>query len=326
MLNAFTVGLRVVGPLTGLRRRVPWREAFAAHLACEPRAHVDGESYLSVYTFDAGMVEHLTAHGTPAGFAGETHAEYVAFDIDREDEIPQALADTRILAGVLEETFEVPTAAIQVFFSGNKGFHVLVPTALWSPIPSANFSRVARIFAERLAAEAKITIDSSIYSRVSMFRSPNSRHPATGLFKIPLTVAQLDRLDVDGVQELAQRPIPDAFSHHEESARCAPLALEWQAAEAEVAKDIAHQAAQHSASEGTARLTRLTKSILRGECLEEGSRHRHLYSAAANLGECGASLHLALELLTEVGRESGLRPSDVAKQIADGHARGSNTA
>jgi hypothetical protein len=325
VLNEFTIGLRVVGPFTGVRRRVPWREAFAAHLACEPRAQ-GGESYLSVFTFDAAMAEHLSARGSPAGFEGETCAEFVTFDIDRENEIAQALADTRILAGVLEETFEAPTAAIQVFFSGSKGFHILVPTDLWSPTPSVDFSRVARVFAERIAAEAKVAIDSSIYSRVSLIRSPNSRHPATGLFKVPLTVDQIDSLDDGEIRELARQPIPAAPSQREASACCSLLAAEWQAAEEEVAKFNAERAAHHSASEGTARLTRLTKSILRGECLDEGSRHRHLYSAAANLGECGASLHLALELLTDVGRECGLRPSDVAKQITDGHARGSNPA
>ncbi len=326
MLNEFSIGLRVVGPLTAQRRRVPWREAFAAHLACEARAQCFGESYLSVFTFDSAMVGHLADQGSPAGFKGETHAEYVAFDIDRKDEIPKALADARTLAGVLEETFEVPTAAIQVFFSGSKGFHVLVPTALWSPTPSVVFSRVARIFAERLAAEAKVEIDSSIYSRVHMFRSPNSRHPTTGLFKIPLAVVQLDSLDIGEIQELARRPMPSTASRQDQVALCTPLAMEWQAAETALEKINADRVAKHSSSEGTAMLTRLTKAILRGEYLDEGSRHRHLYSAAANLGECGASLQLALELLTDVGRESGLRPSDVAKQIADGHARGSNAA
>ncbi len=326
MLNEFSIGLRVVGPLTGQRRRVPWREAFAAHLACEARAQCFIESYLSVFTFDSAMVKHLAARGSPAGFEGETSADYVAFDIDRKGEIPQALADTRTLAGVLEETFETPAAAIQVFFSGSKGFHVLLPTALWSPTPSVDFSRVARIFAERLAGEAKVEIDSSIYSRVHMIRSPNSRHPATGLFKIPLTVAQLDSLNIDEIQKLARQPMNAAASRQDEITFCPPLGMEWRAAETTLATMNVGRAAMHPSSGGTARLTRLTKAILRGEYLDEGSRHRHLYSAAANLGECGASLELALALLTDVGRESGLRPSDVAKQIVDGHARGSNAA
>ncbi len=324
MLNEFSIGLRVVGPLTGQRRRVPWREAFAAHLACEDRAQCFSESYLSVFTFDSAMVKHLAARGSPAGFEGETSTEYVAFDIDRKGEIAKAHADARTLVGVLEETFEVPTAVIKLFFSGSKGFHILVPTALWSPAPSVDFSRTARIFAERLAGEAKVEIDSSIYSRVHMIRSPNSRHPATGLFKIPLTVAQLDSLEINEIQELAQQPMNAAASRQNEGALCPPLATEWHAAETALATMNADRAATHACGGGTARLTRLTKAILRGEYLDEGSRHRHLYSAAANLGECGASLHLALELLTDVGRECGLRPSDVAKQIADGHARGSN--
>lgn len=320
--NDFDVGLRVLGPLTGQRRRVPWRTAYGSYLSCESRAHVERESYMSVFTFSDAMVEHLAAWGSPAGFDGQTFAEVVAFDIDRRDDIPQALKDARTLAGVLEETFDAPIETIQVFYSGSKGFHLQVPTALWAPSPGVDFSRVARLFAERIAAEAKVTIDSSIYSRVQMFRAPNSRHPTTGLFKVPLTVAELDRLDVAEIKKLAKRPrsVPIPPPGQQKSAS---LHHEWQAAETEAAKIAAEQAA---ASHHDARLTRLTKGVLRGEHLDEGDRHRHLYSAAANLGECGASLALAVELLTDVGRESGLRPSDVQKQIADGHARGSNAA
>lgn len=322
LTSDFDVGLRVLGPLTGQRRRVPWTTAYASHLACEGRAHVERESYLSVYTFSAEMVDHLAAWGSPAGFEGQTFAEVIAFDIDRSEDIPQALADARTLAGVLEETFDAPVETLQAFYSGSKGFHITVPTILWTPSPGVGFSRVARLFAERIAAEAKVTIDSSIYSRVQMFRAPNSRHPTTGLFKVPLTVAELDRLHLSEIQELAKWPrsvtIPPPAPQ-----RSAPLLLEWQAAETEVTRIAAEKA---TATNHDARLTRLTKGVLRGEHLEEGNRHRHLYSAAANLGECGASLALALELLTDVGRESGLRPSDVAKQITDGHTRGSNVA
>ena len=319
-MTEFDVGLRVLGPLIGQRRRVPWREAYAAYMACEARAQVDREAYLSVFTFASAMVEHLSARGSPAGFEGQTFAEFVVFDIDREGDIPQALTAARTLAAVLEETFGTPPEAIQAFYSGSKGFHITVPTALWAPTPGVDFSRVTRLFAERIAAEAKVTIDSSIYSRVHMFRAPNSCHPATGLFKIPLTVAELDRLDLGEVQELAKRPRIAAMPAPVAS-RSALLLAEWQAAVAEAASIDNERA---TATTQAARLTRLTKGILRGEYLEEGDRHRHLYSAAANLGECGASLSLALELLTDVGRESGLRPSDVQKQITDGHTRGSN--
>jgi len=318
VLSEFDVGLRVLGRLTGQRRRVPWQEAYASYLACESRAQVEREAYLSAFTFSSEMVEHLAAGGSPAGFEGQTFATLVAFDIDREGDISQALTDARTLAGVLEETFETPTAAIQAFYSGSKGFHVTLPTALWAPTPGVNFSRVTRLFAERIAAEATVKIDSSIYSRVTMFRAPNSRHPSTGLFKIPLTVAALDRLGLGEIQELAKRPRITPIPAPVES-RSAPLLQEWQTAAAEAARIDNERA---TATNQDARLTRLTKGVLRGEHLDEGNRHRHLYSAAANLGECGASLSLALELLTDVGRESGLRPSDVQKQITDGHARG----
>lgn len=49
-----------------------------------------------------------------------------------------------------------------------------------------------------------------------------------------------------------------------------------------------------------------------------GDHHRMLSSAAANLGEYGATLAVCRGLLTEAGRDSGLAPVEVDRQIACG--------
>jgi hypothetical protein len=49
-----------------------------------------------------------------------------------------------------------------------------------------------------------------------------------------------------------------------------------------------------------------------------GDRHRLLFSAAANLAEFPTRDDLIHALLTKVGRDMGLTPPDVARQIACG--------
>jgi len=66
-----------------------------------------------------------------------------------------------------------------------------------------------------------------------------------------------------------------------------------------------------------AKLNRATLEFIR-DGATSGDRHRLLFSAAANLAEFGCSLELAEALLTESALDSGLTPSDVARQIRCG--------
>ena len=91
-----------------------------------------------------------------------------------------------------------------VFFSGFKGFHVGLPTALWSPEPSPSFHKTARQFAERIAEAAGVMIDRGVYNAVQPFRRTNSRHRKTGLHKRRLSLDELMTLTLDQIEELAR--------------------------------------------------------------------------------------------------------------------------
>jgi hypothetical protein len=82
--------------------------------------------------------------------------------------------------------------------------------------------------------------------------------------------------------------------------------------------DAASERRAAVASGGVAgKLNRWTLDYIR-EGAATGDRHRLLFSAAANLAECGAGLHLLRELLAEAGRDSGLPPAEVERQIRCG--------
>jgi hypothetical protein len=85
-------------------------------------------------------------------------------------ELTDALADARRLVAALYQRFPETIGDVPVYFSGNEGFHVLVERA-HNPRPAVGFPRVARTFAELLAARAGVKIDTAIYNIAHIIHS-----------------------------------------------------------------------------------------------------------------------------------------------------------
>jgi hypothetical protein len=321
-------GFRIVGPCTGDRRRVDAAAVFAAYCRCDAKARVEQEAYLSAFQFGDDFAEHLARHNSPAGFAGSTWSPWIWHDIDRDPSsggIARAHADTRILVDVIDETFGVPRDVLLVFLSGGKGFHVGIPTGLWEPPPGDDFHAVARAFAESIAGEAKVDIDTGVFDRVRAFRAPNSRHPKTGLHKRYIPVAMLDTATTDELLDMARTPAPFDVPDVAGVESADMLVVEWSRAAAVVADRAAAAARRrHDLAEGNvaATINRATLEFIRGENIAVGGgRHRRLYSAAANLTEVGCSPAAVHALLTGPALDLSLTPADVARCINNGIAR-----
>jgi hypothetical protein len=241
-------------------------------------------------------------------------------DIDRAD-LADALADARRLVTFLHHRYPEAEGDVPVYFSGGKGFHVLVELA-HNPPPTVGFHRTARTFAEVLAARAGVGIDTAIYDVNHIVRLPNTRHAKTGLVKRRIDTDALFRLDIDGIREHAKHPAGDGMP----TVRTIPakLADDWRQAEAGTARATEARDARRGACARTPdeRAPRYFLDLLRFG-VEEGERHQTLFRCAAWLAEQGAPPSLVAALLTEPGRDAGLSPKDVGRQIACGieHAR-----
>jgi hypothetical protein len=327
MTRKAVFGFRIVGCTARRRRLVNAGAALAAYAACEPRAEVEKEGYLTCFWFGADFAAYLNATGSPKGYHGVCWAPYVWWDIDREDDLPCALAETRRLAVTLDERYRLGDGDLLACHSGRKGFHLGLPTSLWRPTPAADFHRTARQFAAGLAALAGVgvhdpgrgsRIDESVYDQVRPFRAPNSRHPKTGRFKRFFALEELVGLSLDRLLILAERPQP--FELPVPAGPCEQAARDWQAALAQVRGQAAErERRRHEVANGTPRLNRLTLEFIR-DGAAKGERHPRLFSAAANLAEFGCPPALAHALLTEAGLDSGLTPGDVRRQIECGLA------
>ncbi|MGE0536684.1 MAG: DNA primase [Pirellulales bacterium] len=319
-------GFRIVGATCERRRLVDAAAAFAGYAACDPRAELEREAYLSAFWFGNDFGEYLADNGTVAGYRGTCWAPLVWFDIDRDGELDKALADTRRLAAFLDERYGLDDGELLAFYSGSKGFHLALPTALWLPEPSSTFNAVCRRFAKSIAERAHVGIDCGVYSTVQAFRAPNSRHPKTGLHKRRLAFDELSGLKLAGIQRLAEAPEP--FELPDVRRTCPQAIADWHDAEQAVERQHAAIAERRAAGDGNATLNRLTFDFIRngapaggdGVADELAGRHRRLFSAAANLADFGCPPALAHALLTEAGLDSGLPPREVHRQIECGLA------
>lgn len=322
----FCYQFRIVGAVTSDRKLVSADAVAGAYSRCEDRAKVHEESYLSAFYFDESFREHLTAAQTTRGFRGPTWSPWIWFDIDRdpsEGGIDKALADARRLGETLIGKFGVPEEQLTPFFSGSKGFHLGCPTSLWAPAGGPAFHRFARAFAEIVAGEAQIRIDTGIYDAVRAFRAPNSRHPKTGLHKRFIPSGQLGVLTAEDILDLGRSPAPFELPVDFEVGRFDGLVEAWREAEAQVAAQDAAAAQRRAQGTGAAlHVNQLTLDVIRGCNVAVGDRHRSVYSAARNLADCGASLELTVGLLMEGARDLGLPPKEVSRQIDCGWTDG----
>jgi len=242
--------------------------------------------------------------------------------------VARALADTRRLVDALDERFGVPRDVLLPFVSGSKGLHVGVPTALWVPPASADFHAIARQFAETIAGEAGVAVDTGVFDRVRAFRAPNSRHPKTGLHKRHVPVDVLDVVTESGLLGMARTPEPFDVPSTDGVESADMLVAVWdRAAGAVAAQAAAADQRQREIASGAraAGLNPATRRFLAGD-VEQGDRHRLLFSAARNLAELGCPLPAVRALLTEPALDLGLPPRDVHRGVDCGFAAASRSS
>jgi hypothetical protein len=269
----------------------------------------DREAYLSHYAFDSELQRYFAANrGSTEGFAGPCWCRWLVLDIDR-DNLAEALADARRLVTFLRERYQADD--VPVYFSGGKGFHVLVELA-HNPPPAVTFPATARAFAEHIAAAAGVQIDRSIYDRNHIIRCPNTRHPRTGLHRRRIDADDLFQLDIDGIRRHAAHPAGDGLPTAE--APSAQLIDDWRQAEVAVRRQQESRAVIRQNFKPDIRAPRYFLDFLRFG-VPVGERHMTLFRCAAWLTEQGAPPSLVAALLTEPGLDCGLPPKDAERQI-----------
>ena len=124
--------------------------------------------------------------------------EQEAFETIREDGI-RAISFLSAIMGVDEEM-------IKIYYSGQKGLHIIVPAAVIGLRPMKELNHVFKVIAKDIHKMSKHkTIDTQIYDNARLFSLPGVKHPATGRYKIPLSYTELRTLSFDDIKRLSRR-------------------------------------------------------------------------------------------------------------------------
>src|SRR5919108_721660 len=153
-----------------------------------------------------------TSSPSISGYQGKVWAPFVPIDLDHLELTPAQEAAKRLSAFLLEQ-WGVNSDALQIYFSGAKGFHLMIDTRVFGKVmPSKNlptvFDSLRRHLAQEIPESLRGTIDLSIKDRVRLLRLPNTIHENSKLYKIILSPSELEYLSPTQLRDLARRPRP----------------------------------------------------------------------------------------------------------------------
>lgn len=160
------------------------------------------ETYCTYFRYNAEMALHFNKKGTVKGYEGAAWADWLPIDIDSEDLEEAQMYLQQLVSNM--DSYEVDSNACRFYFSGSKGFHVMIPSAYFNAEPSRDIHKRFRKIAIELANG--INVDTAIYDKTRIFRLPNTINNKSGLHKIELYPFEAMSLDIEDIQRKALMP------------------------------------------------------------------------------------------------------------------------
>lgn len=336
--SEFSVSFACVGGVKAARRLIDWATTFSAMARNEDGPYAERVVFLSVFTFTQEIAAHQKANNLadqtqgkrPSGslrdYSGPCFAPLLTFDIDSHDaNDDSAIATSQKAAAKLLHVLHglgIAPNNILIFFSGRRGFHIAIPSALAGAVPVVGFHLIAKAFCRHIADQAGVSIDESIYKTVQPLRAPNSRHEKSGLFKIWLTHEELAALPFKQIQEMATQPRvfePPAY----EGEPIPQVSALWQRAEQIASSQPMVVGDAGHSDDNSPRISRVTWDYLLNAA-PVGERATAHFAAAANLADFGSVDELVRALMQRPAVLSGL-PASEADSHVESALRRANT-
>jgi len=176
---------------------------------------VNGDAYCQYMRYQREFKEYFEEHKSESLFYGPKYTEYIPFDFDGNVGSRELVKRTvyEFVEGLLNK-YDIPQHSIRIYYSGSKGFHVLIPSKLFRLLPRYSLERNLRVLAESLVYgySAAKYLDRSIYNTNSLIRLTNSINLNSNLYKIPIQLYELGNLTVHQIKKIAKSPRNDDWS------------------------------------------------------------------------------------------------------------------
>jgi|TARA_R110002110_G_scaffold861_2_gene3268 hypothetical protein len=146
--------------------------------------------YHSVYQYDDEAFAFIKANGTIKNFLGTRYIDTIPIDIDRgqnSDEYTQQ--EARMIVAHLNDELNLKKGNYAIYYSGT-GYHVDISSECFGFTPSPDLPFIVK--ATMLKLFEGFTIDPAVYTRTSIIRLPHTLNIKSELYKVPLTIEELN--------------------------------------------------------------------------------------------------------------------------------------
>lgn len=161
------------------------------------------DCFRTVYRYPEAFKEHFDKKNTVSGYDGHVYADFMPIDIDKEGDLEGAQKEARKALNILLHKYNVNLKELWIYFSGNKGFHILIPAEMIGYKPSKNMPDKFKGFVSELLPE--VEIDLTIYDKLRLFRISNTKHGKSGLYKIGLYAREILNSKIDDILKKAEK-------------------------------------------------------------------------------------------------------------------------
>ena len=159
----------------------------------------DGDVYSTVYRYDS-------KDQNTANFIAPL---YLDLDIDDiENNFNKIKQDLALVLRRLKTLFYLSDKDIELYFSGSKGFHILVNQNIFGFEPSRDLHKqLKKVAVELKTYTINKTIDTKIYDNKRLFRVPNTINHKTGLYKVAISYEKVKNMQsFDELRTYASKP------------------------------------------------------------------------------------------------------------------------
>ena len=159
----------------------------------------DGDVYSTIYRYDS-------KDQNTANFIAPL---YLDLDIDDiEHNFLKIKQDLALVLRRLKTVFYLSDKDIELYFSGSKGFHILVHHNVFGFQPSRDIHKQYKKVAVDLKTyTVNKTVDTKIYDNKRLFRIPNTINHKTGLYKVAISYEKVKSMEsFDELKTYASKP------------------------------------------------------------------------------------------------------------------------
>lgn len=115
--------------------------------------------------------------------------------------------DLKRIVTYLNLQYNIPTKYIRFYFTGKKGYHLIIPAKVFGIKPNKELNTYYKLIAKELNDNTIYKIvDTKIYDKKRLLRLPNSINSKTGLYKVPISYDNINKFNYDDLIKYASSP------------------------------------------------------------------------------------------------------------------------